>query len=346
MADTILVTGGTGYIGGEVIDMLLADGKTVHTTVRNTAKSEPRLRARWPDAGADNSDGQLKVFQADLENDDGWAQACAGCDAVAHVASPFPLAVPKDENELIIPAREGALRAVKFAHAAGINRFVLTSSAAAIAYGDQDGKEHFTKDDWTPVDHPSVAPYAKSKTVAERSARDWVVENAPEMVFCSINPVAVLGPIANNDLSTSIEIVKKLLDGSIPLAPKMGIGVIDVRDVAKAHVAALMAPDAVVKDGRFPMQEKFMWLTQMSQALRTLAPELAKKAPTKGMPNFLVKLLAPFVAEMNTLKSELGRTRDVDGTHTAQTLGLQYITAEQSLEDTARSLAQHGIIKS
>ncbi|MEP5939203.1 MAG: NAD-dependent epimerase/dehydratase family protein [Erythrobacter sp.] len=338
MANTILVTGGTGYIGGEIIALLLDAGKSVHTTVRNTDKSEPRLRERWPDAG-----DQLKVFQADLENDAGWAEACAGCDAVAHVASPFPLAVPKNEDDVIVPAREGALRAIKFAHAAGIERFVLTSSAAAIAYGDQGGKERFTKDDWS--DLHSVSPYAKSKTIAERSARDWAAANAPDMVFCSINPVAVLGPVVNDDLSTSIEIVKKLLDGSIPMTPNMGIGVIDVRDVAKAHVAALMAPADTVRDGRFPMQEKFMWLREMSQALRTLVPELAGKAPTKGMPNFVVKLLAPFVAEMNTMKSELGRTRDVDGTHTAKTLGLDYITAEQSLEDTARSLAAHGIIE-
>lgn len=341
MANTILVTGGTGYIGGELIDQLLAAGKSVHTTVRNTAKSEPRLRERWPDAGE-----RLKVFQADLENDAGWAEACAGCDAVAHVASPFPLAVPKDENELIVPAREGALRAVRFAHQAGIRRFVLTSSAAAIAYGHPLSRTNFTKDDWTKVDDPSVAAYAKSKTIAEKSAREWVAANAPEMEFCSINPVAVFGPIANDDLSTSIEMVQKMLDGSIPMAPNMGIGVIDVRDVAAAHIAALDAPAETVRNGRFPMQEKFLWLKEMSQSLRNRVPDLAKKAPTRTMPDFLVKLLAPFMDEMKTLRSELGKTRDVDGSHTANTLGLDYITAEQSLEDTARSLAKHGLIKS
>jgi nucleoside-diphosphate-sugar epimerase len=340
MANTILVTGGTGYIGGEVIDLLLGQGKTVHTTVRNTAKSEARLRERWPDAGE-----RLKVFQADLENDAGWAESCAGCDAVAHVASPFPLAVPKDENELIVPAREGALRALKFAHEAGIKRFVLTSSAAAIAYGHPEGKTHYTKDDWTPTDNPAVAPYAKSKTVAERAARDWVAENAPEIVFSSINPVAVFGPIANDDLSTSIELVMKMLDGSIPMAPNMGIGVIDVRDVAAAHVAALSAPAETIKDGRFPMQEKFLWMTEMADSLRENVPELAGKAPKRTMPNWLVKMLAPFVNEMAALKSDLGRLRDVDGSHTAKTLGLTYVGAEQSLEDTARSLAEHGILK-
>lgn len=340
MAETVLVTGGTGYIGGELIDKLLAAGKSVHTTVRNTDKSEQRLRARWPGAG-----DRLKVFQADLENDAGWAEACAGCDAVAHVASPFPLAVPKDENELIVPAREGALRAVKFAHEAGVKRFVLTSSAAAIAYGHPVSKTQFDNSDWTVTENPEVAPYAKSKTIAERAARDWSADNAPDMVFCSVNPVAVFGPIANNDLSTSIELVQKLLDGSIPMAPNMGIGVVDVRDVVQAHMAALELPDDQVRNGRFPLQDKFLWLREMSAVLRERAPELAKKAPTKRMPDIIVKLLAPFMSEMNTLKRELGKTRDVDGSHSAKTLGFEYIPSEQTLEDTARSLAEHGIIK-
>ncbi|MEP3421019.1 MAG: NAD-dependent epimerase/dehydratase family protein [Erythrobacter sp.] len=340
MSSTILVTGGTGYIGGELIDQLLAAGKTVHTTVRSKAKSEPRLRARWGDAGE-----RLAVFGADLESDAGWAEACAGCDAVAHVASPFPLAAPKNDDELIIPAREGALRALRFADGAGVKRFVLTSSAAAIAYGHPLEKKHFDHSDWTDAASPSVAAYAKSKTIAEKEARAWVAQNAPDMVFCSINPVAVFGPIANDDLSTSIEMVQKMVDGSIPLAPNMGIGVVDVRDVVRAHVAALELPDDTVRDGRFPLQEKFMWMRDMAATLRARAPELAGKTPTRPMPDFLVKLLSPFLNEMKMLKSELGKTRDVDGSHAAQVLGFDYIAADQTLEDTLRSLAEHGLIK-
>ncbi|MDX1704559.1 MAG: NAD-dependent epimerase/dehydratase family protein, partial [Altererythrobacter ishigakiensis] len=264
MTGTVLVTGGTGYIGGEVIDQLLAKGYSVHTTVRNTAKSEPRLRERWPDAG-----DRLKIFQANLMSDEGWAKANEGCNAVAHVASPFPLAVPKNKDELVIPAREGTLRALRFAKDAGVERFVQTSSAAAIAYG-QRHKNNFDYTDWTNIE-AGVPPYIESKTVAERAARDWVAENAPEMVFCSVNPVAVFGPVVNDDLSTSIEMVKQMCDGSIPAIPNMGISVCDVRDVAEAHVRAIEAPADKVRGERFPTATRFMWMSEMGEAIRARA---------------------------------------------------------------------------
>ncbi len=338
MAKTALVTGGTGYIGGEVIDQLLARGWDIHTTVRDAAKSEPRLRARWPDAG-----DRLTVFTADLLDDAGWAQANAGCDAVAHVASPFPLGVPKDDDELVRPAREGTLRALRFAHAAGIERFVQTSSSAAIAYGHGDAT-HFDESDWTNLDADPPA-YIKSKTIAERAARDWVAQNAPEMVFCSINPVGVFGPVASDDLSTSVAMLKKVMDGSIPLAPNMGVGVVDVRDVAKLHVMALEAPAAQVRDERFAASARFMWISEMADALRDRAPELATKAPTRRMPDFLVHLLALFMPEMRQISGQLGKVRDVSGAHAAKTFGFDYISGAQSVEDTARSLAAHGIVK-
>ena len=338
MVQTVLVTGGTGYIAGELIDQLLEAGKNVHTTVRHAAKSEPRLRGRWPDAGE-----RLKVFQADLMSDAGWAEANAGCDAVAHVASPFPLAVPRNKDELIVPAREGTLRALRFAKEAGVERFVQTSSAAAIAYG-QPEKDHFDHTDWTRIE-AGVPPYIESKTVAEKAARDWVAENAPEMVFCSVNPVAVFGPVVNDDLSTSIEMVKLMSDGSIPAIPNMGISVCDVRDVAKTHTAALDAPADLVRNERFPTATKFMWMTEMADALRARAPELAGKVAKRKMPDWIVKMLAPFVPAMKQVRGELGNVRDVSGHHTEEVLGFTFIEPEQTLEDTLRSLVTQGIVK-
>lgn len=338
MTGTVLVTGGTGYIGGEVIDQLLAKGYSVHTTVRNKSKSEARLHARWPDAGE-----RLKVFQADLMSDEGWAEANAGCTAVAHVASPFPLGVPKNKDDLVVPAREGTLRALRFAHGAGIDRFVQTSSAAAIAYG-QPERDHFDHTDWTNLDK-GVPPYIESKTVAERAARDWVATSAPEMVFCSVNPVAVFGPVYDGDLSTSVEMVKKIVDGSIPLAPDMGICVCDIRDVGEAHVRAIEAPAEKVRGERFPTSQKFMWIREMADTVRERAPEHAGKVPSRPMPDWLVKLLAIFMPEMKQIKGELGNVRDVSGAHTEEVLGYTFIPAEQTIEDTVRSLVEKEIVK-
>lgn len=340
MTDQILVTGGTGYIAGELVDQALVAGKTVHTTVRNAAKSEPRLRARWPSAGE-----RLRIFQADLENDAGWAEACEGCDGVAHVASPFPLSVPKHSDELVIPAREGALRALRFAHAAGISRFVLTSSAAAIAYGHGPGKAKFDHTDWTVLDNPAVPPYHRSKTVAEKASRDWVAVNAPGMVFASVNPVAVLGPVVNDDLSTSIELVRKMMTGEIPALPEVGFGIIDVRDVARAHLLALDLPADTVRGERLPVQERFMWMAEIAAVLRTRTPDLARKVPTRKLPGIFVSLLAPLMPEMKQVKSELGRTRDVSGDHARAVLGMDFIPAADSIAATARSLVEQGIVQ-
>ncbi|MEE4339448.1 NAD-dependent epimerase/dehydratase family protein [Erythrobacter sp.] len=339
MAETVLVTGGTGYIAGEIIDLLLRSGKTVHTTVRNRSKSEPRLRDRWRDAGE-----ALRVFEADLENDSGWAEAMEDCDAVAHVASPFPLKTPKHPDELVKPARAGALRALECAKKAGVTRFVLTSSAAAIAYGHPPGRDHFTEEDWTVLENPDVPPYHRSKTVAEKASREWVAQNAPDMAFCSINPVAVLGPVHDDDLSTSIELVRKLLTGEIPALPDAGFGIVDVRDVALAHVRALDAPPEAVRGERFAVSDRFLWMRDIAEVLRERVPDLARKVPERRLPSFVVRMLAPFMVDIRQVKTELGRHRDVSGDHAREVLGIDYITAADSIEATARSLVEKGIV--
>ncbi|GAC1408356.1 MAG: aldehyde reductase [Novosphingobium sp.] len=338
-AKTVLVTGGSGYIAGETIRQLLARGWTVHTTVRSLAR-EAKLR---PQLGGTAE--TLKVFAADLMDDAGWADAVAGCSHVAHVASPFPLGIPKDETDPIGPAREGTLRALRHAHAAGVTRFVQTSSAAAIAYGHPADKTLFDEGDWTRLDTPGVAPYVKSKTIAERAARDWVAANAPGMVFCSINPVAVFGPVASDDLSTSVEVVRKLINGSIPMLPDMGIGVVDVRDVAKMHVLALEASDETVRDERFAASAQFMWVKDMAATLHEALGPQARKVPARMMPEFIAKVLALFMPEMKIVRAEGGKVRDVSGRHACEVLGFEYITAQQSVIDTARSLIEQGIVK-
>lgn len=340
MAGTVLVTGGTGYIAGELIDQLLGKDWTVHTTVRNKAKSEPRLRGRWPAA-----DERLKVFEADLMSDEGWAEANAGCTHVAHVASPFPVGVPKDENELIVPARQGTLRALRAAHEAGVERFVQTSSAAAIAYGHPVEKTDFDEEDWSDIDQPGVQPYIKSKTIAEREARKWVADHAPDMAFCSVNPVAVLGPVANDDLSASIEFVRRFLTGEIPAIPRIGFTVVDVRDVASLHVLALEADPETIRGGRFAAAADFMWLEEMAAVMReSLGPD-ARKVPNRLMPTWLLKLIAIFSADIRSLAGEVGKRKVVSGRRAREVLGWTAIEGRQSVIDTARSLIAQGVVK-
>jgi len=336
---TVLVTGGGGYIAGETIRQLLARGWAVHTTVRSLSR-EAALR---PQLGG--TPETLRFFAADLMDDAGWAEAVAGCGSVAHVASPFPLRVPKDENELIVPARDGTLRALRFAHAAGVARFVQTSSSAAIGYGHPPNKTQFDESDWTRLETPGVAPYIKSKTISERAARDWVAENAPELTFCSVNPVAVFGPVVSDDLSTSIEIIKKLIDGSIPMLPQMGIGVVDVRDVAKIHVAALEAPSETVRGERFAASAEFLWVKDMAAILRDALGPQARKVPTRMMPEWVARLLALVMPEMKQVRAESGKVRKVSGQHACAVLGFDYIPARQSVIDTARSLIDRGIVR-
>lgn len=339
MAKTILVTGGTGYIGGQVIGLLLERGHSVHTTVRSRARSEAKLRGRWPGAGE-----RLQIFEAELTDDAGWAEANAGCDAVAHVASPLPVALPRDENELIVPAREGTLRALRFAHAAGVGRFVQTSSNAAISYGHPKGKTAFDERDWTDVDAPGLQPYIKSKAVAERAARDWVAANAPGMAFCSINPVLVLGPVASADFSASVEVVRRLLTGGVPMIPNVGFSIVDVRDVAMLHILALEADPATIRSERFAASTEFVWMADIARLLREHLGRDARKVPTRSMPDVVLRLMGLVSRDIRQLTGEIGAKRTLSGQHARDRLGWSTRPAERTIVDTARSLIAQGIV--
>ena len=337
MAGTVLVTGGTGYIATYLIRQLLDEGWTVHTTIRSL-KRETDLRMRL-----DANETRLNVFQADLMNDSGWAEACAECSHIAHVASPIPTTAPKDENDLIVPAREGALRALKFGKAAGVKRVVLTSSMAAVGYGVDRGEHHFNESNWTDINHADAYPYVKSKTIAERAARDWMAENGGDMEFCTVNPGMVLGPVTDPDFSASVEVIKQLLDGSLPAAPDMGFPIVDVRDVADLHVRALTAPD--MNGERFLAAGKFMKFIEIAAVLRERMGQKARKAPTRKMPDFILKALALFNGEIRGVLSELGKIRHADSSHAKNKLGWMTRPEEDSIVETAESLIAHGVVK-
>jgi dihydroflavonol-4-reductase len=337
MDNTVLVSGGSGYIAGYLIRQLVAEGWTVHTTVRSLDK-EAAVRELLK---VDNS--RLKFFAADLNADAGWGPAMAGCSHVAHVASPLPTGIPKDANELISPARDGALRALRAAKAAGVQRFVMTSSVAAISYGRGRGVHHFTESDWTDLSKPGLTPYIQSKTVAERAARDWMAAEGGAMVFCSICPSVVLGPVWSGDYSASVSVVKMLLNGRMGACPDIGFGVVDVRDVADLHVRALKAPNMAGE--RFIASGRFMKIREVADILRAQLGAQAHKVTTRNVPDWMVRVGALFNPLAKAVVGELGSVRNQSPEHAKQVLGWATRPVEQSIVDTARSLLDQGLVK-
>ena len=337
MADSVLVSGGSGYIAGFLIRQLVAEGWMVHTTVRSLAKESAVRQVLAVD------DSRLRFFAADLNADAGWAEAMAGCGFVAHVASPLPVGVPKDANELIVPARDGALRALRAAKAAGVKRFVMTSSVAAVSYGRGRGVHNFTEADWTQLDKPGISAYVQSKTIAERAARDWVAKEGAGIEFCTINPAVVLGPVWSRDYSASVTVVRMLLDGSMRACPDVGFGIVDVRDVADLHVRALKAPGMAGE--RFIASGRFMKFRQMADVLRAELGPQAHKVTTRNLPDWLVRVAALFNPLAKSVVNELGSVRNQDASHAKAVLGWATRPVEQSIADTARSLIELGIVK-
>lgn len=336
----ILVTGGSGYIAGALIRRLLDEGWTVHTTLRDAARAAPLRRALAADAT------RLKVFTADLLHDGGWAAAAAGCSHVAHLASPLPAGVPRHADELIVPARDGVLRVLRAARDAGVQRFVMTSSVAAIAYGrgrPEHGARRYTEADWTPADYPGATPYIRSKTIAERAARDWVAREGGGLVFCSINPSVVLGPVSSADHSASVLIVKRLLEGALPALPDIGFGVVDLRDVADIHLRALQAPGMAGE--RFIASGPFMTLSEIAAVLRAQLGEAARRVPTRRAPDMLVRLAAIFSPLARAAAAELGAVRELDASHARQVLGWVPRPAQDSIVATARDLLALGLLR-
>ena len=340
--ETVLVTGGSGFIAMHCIVKLLAAGHVVRTSVRSPAR-EPEVRATLKAAGTDAGD-RLSFVAADLTADAGWMEAAAGCGYVLDVVSPFPLNVPRHEDELIVPAREGALRVLRAARAAGVRRVVQTSSFAAVGYGHPQMDRPFDEHDWSKPDDPGITAYAKSKTLAERAAWDFMAREGGDMELAVVNPVGVFGPVLGADFSTSIEIVKRMLDGALPAVPRISFGVVDVRDVADLHLLAMTHPEAAGE--RFlAVAGGFVSLREIGLMLRRRMGEDARRVPTRELPDWLLRVVARFDKSVGQVVPELGKHKDAVNDKARRVLGWTPRSAEDAVIATAESLQRLGLLK-
>ena len=333
--EKVLVTGATGFIGLHCIAQLLQQGYSVPGTVRSPNRIEEVKQAI---SEQQLSSENLSFVEADLTKDEGWDEAVAGCDYVLHVASPFIVGVPKHEDELIIPAVEGTRRVIEAAINEGVKKVVQTSSCAAIIE-TQNGKTHFSEDDWTDASHPKTPAYYKSKTLAEQKA--WELVGAQSTTkLAVINPAGVFGPTLSDDIGVANAFVLQVIDGKVPGCPKLHLGFVDVRDVAAAHILAMQKPEA---DGeRFIISEREYWFREFSAVLRAAGYE---KAPSREMPNWLVKFLGLFDPPTRQMSQMIGKEKITPSDKAKKLLGWKPRPADESLRDTAAQIVEKGMVK-
>ncbi|MFC4907725.1 SDR family oxidoreductase [Actinomadura gamaensis] len=334
--EQVLVTGGSGFLGAHCVLTLLERGYRVRTTVRTPSRAS-EVREMLRRGGIDAMDA-LSFATADLTADAGWADAVSGCDYVLHVASPFPATLPDHEDELIVPAREGTLRVLRAARAAGVRRVVLTSSFAAIGHGHTGLDRTFTEQDWTDLDGPDVSPYAKSKVLAERAAWDFADRGgSPELAV--VNPVGLLGPVLGPDLSTSLILIQRLLDRGMPALPRLCFNLVDVRDVADLHVRAMTDPAAPGQ--RFIAAAGApMWAAQVARVLKDRLGPAGARVPTRQLPNLLVRLASRADPTLRAFTPDLGIVYRTSAEKARRVLGWHPRTTEESIVASARSLIE------
>jgi nucleoside-diphosphate-sugar epimerase len=336
---TVLVTGGSGFIGSYSILQLLAAGHRVRTTVRSLQR-EGEVRAMLREGGAEPGD-RVSFAAADLENDAGWAEAAAGCDYVLHVASPFPPNAPKHEDELIVPARAGALRVLRASRDTGVKRVVLTSSFAAIGYGHEPQTTPFNETNWTNI-KVDTAAYVKSKTLAERAACDFIANEGGGLELSVVNPVAVFGPVLGPDFSPSVLLLRRLMDGSVPACPRLYFGVVDVRDVADLHIRAMTHPAA--KGERFlAVAGDCMSILDIAKVLRRRMGVSAGKVPRFQLPDWLVRIAAIRNSAVKQILPELGKKKNSTNEKARRVLGWTPRSNEACIVACGESLVRLGI---
>ena len=337
--EIVLITGISGFIAKHCAIDLLQHGYRVRGTVRSKAKSD-EVKATL-NQHCDTS--KLEFVQADLMSDKGWDAAMQGVWGVLHVASPFPLNEPKDPEELIRPAVDGTMRVLKAAVAAQVPRFVQTSSTVAVAFGHpKERTAPFTEDDWTVVDNPGVSSYGRSKTLAERAARDFMAKEHPAMHYATVNPGFVLGPLLDRDMGSSGEAIQMFLRGKYPGCPKLAFPVVDVRDVAKMHRLALETSEP--SGGRYLGVSGTAWFLDMMRPIKSHLGAKAKKVPSFELPNFMIHLVALVDPTARAILPDLGLYPRVDNGRTRRALKMDFIGVEQSAPAMAQSLVDLGLV--
>lgn len=332
----VLVTGGSGFVGAHCVRQLLSRGHRVRVTVRTPGREEAVRAMLGPGAG-------ISFAVADLNCDAGWAEAAGGCDAMLHIASPFPGSAPRNPEDLIRPARDGTLRALRAARDAGVRRTVLTSSFAAIGYGHRDYSRVFTEADWSDPGGPALITYSRSKLVAERAAWEFAGRSGGGMALTVINPVGILGPALGPDLSVYVAVIQQLLNGGLPALPRLNWGVVDVRDVADLHVRALVAPGAAGE--RFLATAGTTTLPAIAGLLRARLGPAAHRVPTRTVPDWAVRLSARVSPRFATVVPDLGVTREASSAKARDVLGWRPRPIEETILDTAAGLAELGLLR-
>tara|TARA_B100001778_G_scaffold201525_1_gene166437 strand:- start:5284 stop:6291 length:1008 start_codon:yes stop_codon:yes gene_type:complete len=325
--EKVLVTGGSGYIGLHCISLLLKEGYAVRTSLRSI-KRKKEIQEALSDSIKNNE--RLEFCELDLMRDDGWDAAVKGCDYVLHVASPVYEKNMQDENSFIQPAKEGLLRALKPAVKYKIKRFVMTSSIAAITQGHED--KEIDESFWSLIDENTL-PYIKSKTYAEKAMWDYMnqIDETKKIEVCTINPSFVFGPSLTYDMGASNLLIRALLVGKLPALAKIQFNVVNVLDVAKAHILAMKSDRAAGQ--RFIVSEKALWLSDIAEILKNNG---FKKVPTVVVPNFLLGFLSFFLKDIALFKDRLGKSQITKSDNAKKLLQWNPGFVENAIIDTAK----------
>lgn len=337
-----LVTGGSGFVGVHCILQLLDNGYKVKTTLRSLNRKNEVIEMLKN--GGVRSVENLSFIEADLSKDTNWDEAVKNCEYVLHVASPISLKIPKDENEMIVPAVEGTLRVLRASKNAGVKRVVVTSSFGAVGYSHKNTNTLITEEDWTNPNDKSLSAYLKSKTLAEKAAWDFIKKEGGDQELSVVKPVGIFGPSLGPDLSGGHEILKQLLDGSMKAIPKINFGIVDVRDVADLHLRAMTSPEA--KGQRFlALAGEVLSLRDIALMLKHKMSDEAKNVTTKVLPDWLVRIAALFNPLAKNIVPQLGKVKNASNEKARKILGWTPRTNEEAIMASVESMVRFGVIK-